>query len=135
MRKILLTLLSLALIPLSLPDLAQAQTSFGRSETVAPQNAEEWSEQTTDHLRRALRRSDSALNSVGANRSHSTTVAIVITRDGRVADVQIVESSGSTAMDAAFVRHFSRIEGIPAFTPDMAGPAIVLTLPIGTKRG
>ncbi len=113
----------------------QAQSSFGRLAETGPRNARDWAEQTFQHFRRALRRSDSALHTTGGNRPHSTTLAITIARDGSVTNVQILESSGSSAMDTAFIRHFSRIKGIPAFTPDMNMPSITLPLPIGTRRG
>ncbi|WP_200686624.1 TonB family protein [Paracoccus caeni] len=134
-KHLFIACLSLSLLSPLFTSEVRAQSSFGRKETTAPQNLEQWTEQTLQAFRRALRRSDTALNTVGANRNHSTIVAITIARDGSVTDVRVVESSGNPAMDAAFIRHFSAIRDIPAFTPDMNVPSITLPLPIGTRRG
>lgn len=128
-----LSFLFLATTPLT--PFAQAQSSFGRVEQRAPRNAHEWGEQTRVHLLRALRRSDTALNTVGGNRSHSVVLIITILRDGSVSDVQLASSTATPAMNAALVRRFKQIKGIPAFTPDMAVSSITLPLPIGTRRG
>ncbi|QIR84307.1 energy transducer TonB [Paracoccus sp. AK26] len=119
--------------PITMP--AQAQSSFGRPSEAVPRNSREWSDQTLQHFRRALSRADTALHTTGGNRPHSTVLEITIAHDGSVMTVEVMESSGNRAMDAALVRHFSRIKGIPAFTPDMNIPSITLALPISTRRG
>lgn len=114
----------------TMPVAVQAQAP---SVAQAPQNARQWDAVLRQEIRRSLRRSDTALNTTGGNSRKSGAVALVITRDGRVADVVILRSKGK-AMDAAYVRSFSNMR-LPPFTPDMQGDAITVSFEIGVKAG
>lgn len=125
-------LLAAALLMLAPVAPAIAQPAAETAEP-APQNAQEWTARFSQEAERALRRSDSALNTVGGNSTRPAVIAITITRDGRVARVDILRSKGK-AMDRAFQRSFSNMR-LPPFSPDMRGEAITIPLNIGTKRG
>ena len=113
-----------------MPVTVQAQSP---SVPQAPQNARQWDAVLRQEIRRSLRRSDTALNTTGGNSRRSGAVALIITRDGRVADAVILRSKGK-AMDAAHVRSFSNMRLLP-FTPDMQGDVITVLFEIGVKLG
>ena len=131
----LLTALLLSLGPIHVGPPAAAQTSFGKAEATAPRNRQEWSAHLDKEVRRALRRSDTALNTVAHNVDSPQALAITIARDGSVRSVLIDRSSGrGKAMEAAYVRAFSTMK-LPLFTPDMPGESVSVMLNLHTGRG
>jgi len=57
------------------------------------------------------------------------SVRIVVARDGRIIDVQVVHSSGSDMLDQATLAMFQGAQA-PAFPEDMPSPQISVTLSI-----
>lgn len=127
--RILFVLLALGTVH-TLPVSAQ---STGGQEQVAPQNHAEWVKVFEDQITRALRRSDTALNMTAHRPRGSAAVAITVTPQGQVADVQIIESRGR-AMDAAYIRAFSGMK-LPPFTADMSQVPFTTTINLTSSRG
>lgn len=119
----------------AVPAPVQAQTSFGKEAQQPPRNHTEWRAQMDRQISRALRRSDTALNTVGANADTGPVLALTVLRDGRVAGFHIVRSSGNKAMDRAYTRSFSRIERVAPFSPDMQDEFTIVIFELSVGRG
>ncbi|MCQ0968904.1 TonB C-terminal domain-containing protein (plasmid) [Paracoccus sp. TK19116] len=125
--------LSLAAIPAAnLP--AAAQTSFGKVRP-APTNLREYEKTVEDQLMIGIRRANSSLPRSGRATRIATLVAVAIRPDGRLGDVQILQSNGGPGLDEALVRAIAASAPFPAFTPDMAGKEMYIhTLGLGVHR-
>ena len=131
--------LSLAALPLALavPALAppaHAQTSFGKI-SVAPTNAREWEAAAHAQLLNSVRRANSSLAMQGAVGNIRALLAIAITPDGRIVDVQVMHSTGRASLDQALIRALSRTDPLTPFTPDMKGELYIHTLGLGVRSG
>lgn len=112
-----------------------AQTSFSKTATAQPQDAGEWRDMLKKVLLNNIRAANSSLAVYGANGGVSASLLVTATRDGRVADIRIVSSTGRASLDAALVRAASRTRQVAPFTADMGQNAVSLLLQLGTTRG
>lgn len=131
--------LSLAVLPMTLavPGLtspAHAQTSFGKVRA-APTNLQEYEKLVQDQLMIGIRRANSSLPRSGRVTRIATLVAVAIRPDGRLGDVQILQSNGGPGLDQALARAIAASGPFPAFTADMAGKEMYIhTLGLGVGR-
>lgn len=125
--------LTICAVPTLTPT-AEAQTSFGSNAGAAPANSREWADMLSDELMRNIRAADSSLAVHGITSKVSSTLGITVARNGQIADIQILESSGKAALDKAIIRAASRTKQVAPFTADMQGQAINFTLQLGTVK-
>lgn len=118
----------------SLVPTAEAQTSFGSNAGAAPTNSREWADMLSDELMRNIRAADSSLAVHGITSKVSPTLGITVARNGQIADIRLVKTSGNAALDKAIIRAASRTKQVAPFTADMQGQAIQFTLQLGTVR-
>lgn len=129
--RLIATSLLLAGPALPAPVAAVSQTSFGAQAQPADERA--WMRAADAALADALRGANSAL--LGNVANLTVDVSLTLNRDGRIAQVAILRSSGRPSIDDAVVRALMRHEGVPAFSPDMLGDARTVTFTMGTARG
>lgn len=125
--------LSICASPFLVPT-AEAQTSFGSNAGAAPTNSREWADMLSDELMRNIRAADSSLAVHGITSKVSPALGITVTRNGQIASIRLVKTSGNAALDKAIIRAASRTKRVAPFTDDMQGQTVSLTLQLGTVR-
>ena len=125
----------MAALPLSLPAstvLAQG-TSFGKVELVRPKDFREWTALLHGNIRRQIAVAQSTLQIASPTTKQKVVIRLTVHPDGAMGDIQVEETSGSSALDRAVIRVVRNAQKQPPFTPDMPNRPMEFLLPANIK--